>query len=56
MKNQKLRVTIWNEFRHEKKKEEVKALYPNGIHAFIADFLMIRNADCRILLWSKRMF
>jgi trehalose utilization protein len=34
-----LNVTIWNEFRHEKKREEVKALYPGGIHKFIAGFL-----------------
>ena len=34
-----IRVTIWNEFRHEKKKESVAALYPNGIHAYIRDFL-----------------
>ena len=34
-----IRVTIWNEFRHEKKNEAVRALYPNGIHAFIRDFL-----------------
>lgn len=34
-----IRVTIWNEFRHEKKKERVAALYPNGLHACIRDFL-----------------
>ena len=32
----KIKVTIWNEFRHEKTEDEVKALYPDGIHAFIA--------------------
>ena len=36
---EKIRVTIWNEFRHEKTKEKVKALYPNGLHAVIAEFL-----------------
>ena len=35
----KIRVTIWNEFRHEKVVEEVKALYPNGLHATIGEFL-----------------
>ncbi len=35
----KLRVTIWNEFRHEKTSKQVKALYPNGIHAFLRDAL-----------------
>jgi trehalose utilization protein len=34
--NNKLRVTIWNEFRHEQKNEAVRALYPNGMHAVIA--------------------
>ena len=35
----KIRVTVWNEFRHEKAKEEVKAIYPNGLHAVIKQFL-----------------
>ena len=35
----KIRVTIWNEFRHEKKKPEVAELYPDGLHAKIAEFL-----------------
>ena len=35
----KIRVTIWNEFRHEKTNETVKALYPNGLHALIGEFL-----------------
>ncbi|MBN1285834.1 MAG: ThuA domain-containing protein [Anaerolineae bacterium] len=35
----KLRVTVWNEFRHEKEHEEVKKLYPDGIHETIAKAL-----------------
>ncbi len=35
----KIRVTIWNEFRHEKTNEEAKALYPNGLHACIKESL-----------------
>ncbi|MCC5830808.1 MAG: ThuA domain-containing protein [Phycisphaeraceae bacterium] len=31
-----IRVTVWNEFRHEKKSEAVKKIYPDGIHAVIA--------------------
>ncbi|QUH29887.1 ThuA domain-containing protein [Vallitalea guaymasensis] len=27
-----IKVTIWNEFRHEKSDEEVRKVYPNGIH------------------------
>ena len=34
-----IRVTVWNEFRHEKTEENVKAVYPEGIHKAIADFL-----------------
>jgi len=34
-----IRVTVWNEFRHEKENETVKAIYPDGIHAAIAGFL-----------------
>lgn len=36
---EKIRVTVWNEFRHEKTKEKVKALYPNGLHAVVGEFL-----------------
>ena len=34
-----IRVTVWNEFVHEKKNPEVTAIYPNGMHAAIADHL-----------------
>lgn len=34
-----IKVTIWNEFRHEKIHEEVARVYPNGIHNAIGDFL-----------------
>ena len=34
-----IRVTVWNEFRHEKSSKEVAAIYPNGLHATIAEFL-----------------
>ena len=34
-----IKVTVWNEFRHEKTKENVKALYPNGLHAVVKEFL-----------------
>ena len=31
-----IRVTIWNEFRHEKKNPKVTEIYPDGIHEAIA--------------------
>jgi trehalose utilization protein len=34
-----IRVTIWNEFRHEQIDEEVRKIYPQGIHAAIGKFL-----------------
>jgi trehalose utilization protein len=34
-----IRVLVWNEFHHEKTEEAVKAVYPDGIHKAIADFL-----------------
>ena len=35
----KIRVTAWNEFRHEKGNEYVKSIYPDGIHGLIKQFL-----------------
>ncbi len=31
-----IKVTVWNEFRHEKENAAVSAIYPDGIHATIA--------------------
>jgi trehalose utilization protein len=35
----KPRITVWNEFRHEKVDEKVREIYPDGIHNTIAGFL-----------------
>lgn len=40
-------VTVWNEFIHEKESEEVKRIYPNGIHEVIADFLRCDDISVR---------
>ncbi|KON89664.1 PalA [Sporosarcina globispora] len=34
-----INVLVWNENRHEQKNEKVRAVYPDGIHGVIADFL-----------------
>ncbi len=34
-----IKVTVWNEFRHEKLHGKVRAVYPDGMHAVIAGFL-----------------
>ncbi len=34
-----IRVTVWNEFVHEREHEEIRAVYPDGIHNCIKEFL-----------------
>jgi trehalose utilization protein len=34
-----IRVTVWNEFRHEQKSEHIRRIYPEGIHGVIAGYL-----------------
>ncbi|MBE3558751.1 MAG: ThuA domain-containing protein [Ktedonobacteraceae bacterium] len=41
-----LRVTVWNEYRHEHSDERVRAIYPEGIHSTIAASL--RNAGFQV--------
>ena len=31
-----IRVTVWNEFQHERTQEKVKEIYPDGFHTCIA--------------------
>lgn len=42
-----IRVTVWNEYRHEKRDEKVAAIYPAGIHGTIAAFLREQGIDAR---------
>ncbi len=35
----KLRVTVWNEGRHERKNEKIAKVYPDGMHGAIAAYL-----------------
>lgn len=39
--NNKIKVTVWNEFRHEQTNDAAKKLYPDGIHAVIARALTV---------------
>jgi trehalose utilization protein len=34
-----LKVTVWNEYRHERHNQQVASIYPKGIHGAIADHL-----------------
>ena len=40
-----IRVTVWNEYRHEKTDEQIAKIYPEGMHAAIAGYL---NQQCGI--------
>ncbi|WP_135303614.1 ThuA domain-containing protein [Haloarcula amylovorans] len=40
-------VTVWNEFIHEREDDAVAEVYPDGIHATIADALEARGHDTR---------
>ena len=37
--SQTIRVTVWNEGVHEKKDAAVRKIYPDGMHAAIAEAL-----------------
>ncbi len=39
-----IRVTVWNEYTHEKDDSQVAAIYPEGIHGAIADSLRQRTS------------
>ena len=41
------RVTVWNEFLHERQEGAAKAVYPDGIHAVIAGFLRDAGHEAR---------
>ena len=34
-----IRVTVWNEYVHEREYEGIAKVYPDGIHGCISDFL-----------------
>lgn len=42
-----IRVLVWNEFHHEKSRNDVKAIYPNGIHSTIAEFLRCEDIQVK---------
>ena len=42
------RVTVWNEYRHEREEEEIAAIYPRGMHAPIVDYLGGRGFPVRV--------
>jgi trehalose utilization protein len=43
----KIRVTVWNEGRHEKTHEEIRKVYPDGMHAILAKALRGAGLEVR---------
>ncbi|MBL8133160.1 MAG: ThuA domain-containing protein [Anaerolineae bacterium] len=48
-----VRVTIWNEYRSEREREDVRAVYPDGMHAPIAGFLRQNGLDVRVATFDE---
>ena len=42
-----MKVTVWNENKHEKEDPRVTELYPGGLHAYIASFLETEDVQVR---------
>lgn len=40
-------VTVWNEYQHERDRDDVREVYPKGIHAVLADALEERGHNVR---------
>ena len=45
---EKINVTIWNEFRHEKEHEAIRKIYPEGIHGAIAQGIAADDLNIRL--------
>ena len=45
--SESIRVTVWNEGRHEKNDPQVAVVYPQGIHAVLAELLTSAGFDAR---------
>jgi trehalose utilization protein len=44
-----VRVTVWNEFRHERSDPAVAAVYPDGMHEAIADGLRLMGGESLVV-------
>jgi trehalose utilization protein len=47
------RVTVWNEYRHERSDEEVAKIYPDGIHAALAAALSDESLEVRTAILDE---
>ena len=48
-----IRVTVWNEGRHEKTHPEVQKIYPDGMHTVIAGFLQQAGFETRTATFDE---
>lgn len=44
----RIKVTVWNEFRHEKQNEQIRGIYPEGLHAAIGKGIAADDLDIRL--------
>ncbi|MFB5661085.1 ThuA domain-containing protein [Alteribacillus sp. HJP-4] len=42
-----INVTVWNEYRHEIEDQEVREMYPEGIHNVVASFIKENGSEVR---------
>lgn len=47
-----IRVTVWNEYKHEREYENIREIYPDGIHGCIAAFLKKEGLDVRTAVFD----
>ncbi|MED4203607.1 ThuA domain-containing protein [Neobacillus mesonae] len=48
-----VKVTVWNENRHEQQNQIVSGLYPNGIHGIISEFLQVEGFEVRTAILDE---
>lgn len=54
MTSQKLpRITIWNEYRTEREREDVRKVYPDGMHKPITDYLQAQGLSVRVATFDE---
>ncbi len=49
-----IRVTVWNEFLHEKRNNDIAKIYPQGMHSAIADFLNAQPGIAARTAWLEQ--
>ncbi len=45
-----IRITVWNEYKHEREYENIRKVYPEGIHGCIAGFLGKEESEQKLVI------